>query len=325
MQFRKTAKSRFTRLLLSTALIVAATTHSFASDIREKLTVEDAVIRLSDIFTDTGENGSTIVREAPAPGKRIPLSSYELEKLAKENSVEWVRPKYLKRVYIERTGTPVSKDDLTSLIREELYAQGIDSDIEIRLHGQSKGKYIPSDNSIADIMLENFSLSDRKDRFSVMVVLPLGPNNHEKVRLSGSITEVRMIPVLNRVISPGDIITSSDIDWKKYPVKRITRNTIQSSNKLIGFTVKRSMSAGKTITGNDISAPITIAKNSSVLMRFKSGRITLTAEGRAMQNGGTGDIIRVINVKSHQQVDAVVLREGLVEIQTLASKTLASR
>ena len=42
--------------------------------------------------------------------------------------------------------------------------------------------------------------------------------------------------------------------------------------------------------------------------------IRLTARGRALENGGKGDVVKIRNIKSNKHVEAVVIGAGRVTI-----------
>ena len=311
--------------LLSSALVASATAASIAADLQERLVVEDAVIRLSDIFTDTGMYGDEIVMAAPAPGKRAQLSNYQLNQLAEKYELDWERPAYLKRIYIQRDGIPFKGSDLQQLVIGEIRKQGIESEINVKVHGRVRGMYLPTNAALEDVYFEDFEVNTQRTRFTANMILPTGTEERSEIRISGALEEVRLVPMLNSVVGPGEIITADHISWVRYPVKRINRNTIQSSKELIGNTVRRAQQSGKALIKNDIRTPVTVARGSTVTMRIKAGTLLLTTEGRAMEEGGTGDVIRVMNEKSHTSVNAKIIHAGLVEVQSNSTKLVASR
>jgi len=307
--------------LFSTSLAITAE----AADLQEKLVVTDAVVRLSDIFTDTGANGEQVIMEAPAPGKRKSISNYELVRIAEKHQVEWDRPAYLKRVYIHREGIPFDLNDMSETILQAARQQDLTGDVEIKVFGRKVGLYLPYGNSIDDIELTDFQLTGQRNRFSAVILIPTGTTETFEQRISGTIEEVRLIPMFNRVIASGEVITKADLEWKKFPVRRLTRNAVVASSQLIGQTVKRAISANKLILQNDIMTPVVVSKGSIVLMTYKRGRLSLTMQGRALENGGTGDTIRLMNQKSKKTVFGVVVGDDAVEIASKPMLKLASR
>lgn len=311
-------------LVVGVALCAAHTSSLLATELQKQLVVTDAVVRLSDIFTDTGATSETIVMEAPAPGKKLPISSYDLVKLAKKFELNWERPAYLKRIYVYREGTSFSLNELASAIIEEARQLDLEGDVEVKVFGRKTGLKLPYGFTVEDIALTEFQLNEQRNRFSAILDIPTGSSQKLEQRISGTIEEVRLVPMFARVMAPGEIITERDLDWKKYPVRRLLRDSIVSSSQLIGQTVRRAIPATKLLRENDIAVPIMVAKGSIVSVTYKRGRLVLTMQGRALENGGAGETIRLMNQKSKKTVFAKVISDGHVEVTATNSLKLAS-
>ena len=48
----------------------------------------------------------------------------------------------------------------------------------------------------------------------------------------------------------------------------------------------------------------------------------LTAQGRALQNGSKGDVIRILNAKTHKMIDGVVVNSGTVTVKPIGRVAL---
>lgn len=317
--------SRAKSMLAACTLVLAAGAGSEAAELRERLSVEASVVTLSDIFTDTGANGDAIVMQAPNPGKRKQITSFDLGQLAQKYELEWQRPAYLKRVYIHREGTHFSSRDLHPVILDQLRELGMDAELDIKIYGMKKGYYLPLGYGIESIEFESFELTDRQDRFSSILKLPTSEQETTNVRISGTVQVVRLVPVLSRLITPGEVITNSDITWKRHPANRINLHAVVDANALIGQTVRRALPANKLLHKNDVTMPVVIAKGSAVNIVLRSGLMTLTLKGRALDDGGQGDVIRVMNTKSNRSLEARVVSPGKVEVDPRPVIKVASR
>jgi len=322
--FHKNRRFNLKALVMGAALGATLTGSLEAAELQKQLVVTDAVVRLSDIFTDTGIAGETVVMEAPAPGKKKPVSSYELVRLAEKHQLDWDRPAYLKRVYIHREGVDFSLIDMTDAILEQARQLDLEGDVEIKVFGRKVGLKLPHGYTIDDITLTEFQLSEQRNRFSAVLHIPTGTTEQIEQRISGTIEEVRLVPMFTRVIAPGEIITEADLEWKKFPIRRILRNAVVSSSQLIGQTVKRPLPAGKLVRKNEITMPVLVSKGSIVLMTYKRGRLVLTMQGRALEDGGAGETIRLMNQKSKQTVFAVVVGDDQVAVTASNLMKLAS-
>jgi flagellar basal body P-ring formation protein FlgA len=112
--------------------------------------------------------------------------------------------------------------------------------------------------------------------------------------------------VLNRRIGAGDVIAAQDIAWMDMRQSRVDGDTVIGENQLVGRTPRRQAPANTPLRQRDIQAPQVVARNALVLMTLESRRMTLTAQGRALQEGAVGDVIRVMNTQSNRTIEARV-------------------
>lgn len=307
------------------ASIVLGAAAAQAAELKEDIGVIGRLITVGDLFTDAGEKAEIAVLEAPAPGKSKSISSYDLERLAEQHGLSWKRPEYLKRISVRRLATTIQSDSLAELILEKAIDQGASPDSMVRFFGRNTGIIVPVDASILDVEFAQFSYSERQNRFNAILNVPSGTDTPSKMTLSGTIDEVRDIPVFNRGILPGETIASADINWVKFPAVKVNGRAILTSQQLVGKTVRRAARPGRPIMANDIMRPIAVDKGAAVTMTVRSGAMLLTASGRALENGSIGQTIRVINSKSRLTVDARVVSKGQVEILPAPSLALSGR
>ena len=70
----------------------------------------------------------------------------------------------------------------------------------------------------------------------------------------------------------------------------------------------------KPMASADIVLPPAVKKGEAVTMVFKNGKLNLTTQGKSMQTGAVGDVIRVTNTTSQQVIQAVVTGERTVAV-----------
>lgn len=296
-----------------------------AADLKESIAVDGRTVTIGDLFTDAGDKASIVVMEAPAPGKSKTVSGADLQRIADKHQLDWDRPDYLKRVSLSRHATTIAAQEVVDMLLEMAIENGADELSQIRLFGRNSGLLVPVDTTLQDIEFDSFSLSENKDRFSAILSVPSGQDMPKKLSINGVIEEVRVIPVFSRSVMPGEIIKQADIAWINYPAKRLSSRSLLSSQQLVGMTVRRPARTDKPINRNDVMAPIAVAKGEAVTMMVRAGALVLTAAGKALENGGIGDTIRVLNSTSRQTIDAKIIRAGHVEVAGGPTLALGSR
>ena len=128
-------------------------------------------------------------------------------------------------------------------------------------------------------------------------------NNEWYLFTSGQVTRTKEIVVTQGAISPGTVLTSSNLSLAKVDVRRLRHTAFTELEALIGARMKRRVTDGQAIQSN------------MLCFVCKGDRITITAEvagmevktaGIAQQDGVVGDNIKVINASSQKAVIARV-------------------
>ena len=82
----------------------------------------------------------------------------------------------------------------------------------------------------------------------------------------------------------------------------------------VGKELKRSITKGYKLNPAYVGNPVVVRRNSRVNMIYRVGAMELSAWGRALDEGGAGDIISIMNLDSRKRVQGRVLESGRVEV-----------
>jgi len=113
-------------------------------------------------------------------------------------------------------------------------------------------------------------------------------------------------------IARGDTIAESDLTYVLVDGSTLMSGVVTSMNALTGMQTRRMLHAGESVRGDDVRHPIMVVKGQTVTMVFSEPGVELTAMGRAMSEGGVGDIVTVQNPASYRMVTATVSGPGTV-------------
>lgn len=116
--------------------------------------------------------------------------------------------------------------------------------------------------------------------------------------------------VAARNIRAGALVLAADIATPKGDVG------LRQAVNFIGLEAVRNIYRGQPITENDLRAPTIIARNEVVRMEFTKGPMTIATEGRALDQGGMGDRIRVMNLASKRVVSGVIVAASTVRTRS---------
>lgn len=327
---RLSTLTRFAILLGLVALIAALSSVSTVSadgaistplTLRSRITIADASIRLDDIFDGfanprAGISGDTIVAYAPQPGRRAVFDAKWLSRVAQRYRLDWRPTTRLDRVIVERASTVISALDIISALRDEIKSRGNAENIELELSNRNLLVHIDS-NLPATIEVVHIATEARLGKFSAIISVPAGDPQARRITIAGRIFPVVEVPVPSRALRPGSAIRPDDIKWIRVRANRVNNDTVTDPKEFAGREAKRPLSANRLVRRSDLHIPVTVPKGMLVTMIFRTASMVLTASGRALEAGSTGDFITVRNTQTKMIVDARILGPNRVEVAAL--------
>ena len=135
-----------------------------------------------------------------------------------------------------------------------------------------------------------------------------------KVPVSGRIGMSQEVVKAARRIVPGELISKEDLMLVTEERLKPDVNAVTSLEEAIGKTSVRPIQAGNVILSRMIETPPLVTKGDRVLIKAESDEIMITATGKVLEDGRSGDQVRVINVNSGKEISAKVTGPGLVEV-----------
>ena len=90
--------------------------------------------------------------------------------------------------------------------------------------------------------------------------------------------------------------------------------TLSDAALIIGMEARVALYPNRPVTAADIGPPALIERNQIIGLRFQVGNLTITTEGRALDRGAGGDLLRVMNLASRETVTARVGPDGMADV-----------
>lgn len=286
-----------------------------AAFLRGNVTVESDVIRLADLFADTGKRSDIVVASAPPPGQRDVITAQELRTIAKRVGLRWRPANRYDRVVVRRAARIIGTDEITQKLRDALLARGMPKTYRIAL---SKSDMVlhAAIGVERPIKLVNPRYNARSRRFGAIFLVPTGPDSDKRVQVTGEVYEVVEVPVLVQRARRGELIRARDLNMVRLRRNAIARDAILDPAEIIGLTPKRYLRGGVPLRPADLQPPVLVRRGSLVTLTLRTARLVVTARGRAMDNGARGEVVRVVNQRSKSTIEGVVTGPGLVTIST---------
>ncbi len=291
-----------------------------AVTLQNDIEVSRPTVKLSDVFHGLPDGIDQDIARAPAPGKSIIYDNNVLTKLSQQYKLNWQPLNSSDHATVTTLGVHLTGDDIRAVVAEKIKSLGIKGDIDVAFDNHSLGIDMPVDRA-HNFSLNNFEYDTVNKRFhaELMADAFAGPLN---LPLTGHISVRHKVPVLSKRLEAGTTVSAADIDWLSVPDDRMG-GIVTNPEQLVGRELRRDTDSQQPISEHDIIPPRLVVRGTLITMRIETPFMMVTAQGRALQDGKRGDIVRITNTQSNRMVEGTVEGAGLVRIP-LAQKIVAA-
>lgn len=290
--------------------------------LRKSISVQGDEVTFGDVFEGAGDLADYVIAPAPAPGRKTVFKASSVAFVARKHGLIWRPHRPVNRINITRAGTRIPQQH----IREEIH-MALEAELQTDLFDLSLSTQHPNIQVAVDedpfVSVESLSYSRKGNNFVAVLLAPAHSENARQYKITGKIYRQAMIPVTNRSITAGEEILETDLDFKVVRLSKIGRTTLTDIQDIIGKSPRRTMKTGSTVNLNNLGKPVTVTKGKLVAVTLNNGGIKLSITGRTLEEGQTGDVIRVENTASRKTIQAQVVNSREVRIIS-ASQRLAN-
>lgn len=294
---------------------------SFAALAEEPVALKSSVelhrgsVKLSDVFTGVPEEKDQDIALAPLPGKSVIYPVKILVRLAEQHGLGWLPEGLTDRCVLTRA----ARDITPEMVQERVLAKIKETDVngahEVRVQFDSRfvGLSLPAEQE-PEFSLEEFTYDRDARRFRAEIVAAGGDGRPLRQKVSGRVMIQREIPVLARRIPAGTVVSADDLLWETIVEEKMPTDAVVDAAEIIGKETRRDQNQGEAVRRRDLIPPRLVTRGSLVTMKIESSLLQITAQGKALQDGGKGDVVRVINTQSNRTVEGVVEASGVVRV-----------
>jgi len=130
------------------------------------------------------------------------------------------------------------------------------------------------------------------------------------ILLLGTATQAQTV-VAKHLIRARTIIRTSDIRLNA----KSTNGALSQSAEVIGLEARVILYPGRPIRAQDVGPAAVIKRNQIVTVIYRKGALAISVDGRALDRGGIGDRIQVMNLSSRASVFGIVQSSSQVKVQ----------
>jgi flagellar basal body P-ring formation protein FlgA len=300
-------------LALLCGSVVAGVHAKSAAQLKLQVQLDAGVIKVSDIWANAGAKSDTVIGPAPPPGRSIAVEAGQLAYIAHLYDVDWRPTSGVERTVVERAGRPLSHDEIVEPIRRSLVQGGAPSTVTVDLAAIPPILVPPESFPLVSVEAQAYDAGSQ--RFSADLVVSTEGMQTQRARVSGRVVQLVKALVAARRLEPGDVIMATDVRATQVAERRLVGAVESDVSQVVGQTPKRTIVAGQPVEAADVGPPIMVPKGATVALLLETPNMSLTARGLALDAGGRGDVIQIMNPLTRAVVAARVTGAGRAAVE----------
>lgn len=305
-------------IVLILAALLAAPLTAAGETLLPVVTVAGPVIHVGDIFIGAGPHAGDTVAPSPPAGTRITYGADWLGAVAHEHGLAWRPGSALDQVTIIRASRVIDSDAIKAALMQAIAAQGGIAGATLELDHPGSSFVVPAE-APAGIAVEGLSIDRRTGVVTASIAAPPGDPAAVRRRIVARLVYHVSVPVLTHAMAPGATIAAADVRTLTVRRDRLATDSATDPAQLIGKTPRRPLAAGTPVRLDDLAAPLLVHRGALVTLVLETPNLRLTSQGKALDDGTLGALVRVQNTASNRVIDATVLAEGVAAVATPAS------
>ncbi len=301
--------------IIAVGIAITVPQTASAVSLKHNSIIENNVITLGDVFSGLEHKADKVLGPAPRPGHDMTLNARTLMRIAIAMDLQWRPASAGEFAVLSRAATVISPTMIQDTLKNELNAQGMNGKFNVVISSGAQEIILPQSET-QNVEVESLSFNGSQKYFDAVLVAPSKENPIVREKVSGVIQQMSALPIMRSAVKNGDVISMDDIDFIDVRSEFVKHDVVLEAEDLVGMTARRIIHAGKPIKDNDVQFPQIVKRGELVTMVFKSGPMSLTAQGKALESGAKGDTIRVVNASSSKTLQAKITAQKEVMVQS---------
>lgn len=124
------------------------------------------------------------------------------------------------------------------------------------------------------------------------------------------------VPVALRDIRRGTVVSIKDFHWITMNEHDLNGDVIVDDIDIEGLMARRTIRSGQIFRNRDLRTQVVVARGQAVNIVLRTPFLQLSAKGKALENGGANEIIKVINTLSDKAVYATIVDGDTVRVES---------
>ncbi len=303
----------------------AAQNSALKIHIVEEATVAGDIVTLGHIASfhpDTDPRVASlreeVVSSAPAPGNTHRLNSrflnYKVGSIITDQRHEIIL-EVPHSLVVHRTAQVVTSSQMEEIFRDHVLTTAPWSEDEIVMESIRTPEDLALPEGALRWDIRDNGSNDYLGNISATLTFYVDNNRIRRVPVSGRISITREVLQAARNIKRGDVIAKKDLEVVQETTMRRHGEALVNKEEAVGKQAARSIRAGSTLTAAMVEYPPVVERGNPVLILAENESLRITTRGEALEDGHTGEIIRVRNLQSGKEFSSIVTGPGWVAVE----------
>lgn len=283
--------------------------------LRRHVVVRADVVRLGDLFEGSVPNPDKPLFRAPAPGETVQLDVGYLSRLAQAEGIDWHPLSQSDSATVSRASNRISTEELLAPLITALAPMGLQPTADIEFTPQPPPLAVAA-GTIPEITISSPRYDRASGRFAATVTINADGSPPIEIPISGVAYETLDIPVAATTTNRNQVIEPKDVVWQRVRSRTLAPGVATEYDQVIGYETRRVLRPGDPFRLHDLHKPLLVKKGNLVTMILATPMMQLTAQGKALEDGALGDVIKVENPRSGKTILGTVVENRTVTVES---------
>ena len=311
-------------VIIGSGVVFADTSSNIDITLVKNVEISSSDIFLGDLVLIEGKSKDEIeklkhifIGKAPLPGKSRRIDRQYIVLRLKQNDISLDHIQFAGAIETEviRGYNEITKQEVEKIVATELpQIIGSDNDnIEIKNIQAASGLILPKGKysySIVTPKNTNFL-----GKLLLSVYFTVGENFKKRIYVSVNIEQYANVVVVRWPLKRNHLLKEVDVEVKKMNLGDLPSNSITDINDVLDNKLKQTVNKNTVLRTDMIDIPPLIEKKDVVRMIAESSAIKIVTLGESQEIGHKGDLIRVKNLESKNEVYARVIDSNSVKVE----------
>jgi len=132
--------------------------------------------------------------------------------------------------------------------------------------------------------------------------------------VTAQVRQLMDVVITNRPLSRNSVISSNDVRLSEQDVIRLNGDYFLQPADVIGKQVRRPIGSDQVISSRMVEVALAVKRGDQVSLESRRGSLVIRTVGVALEDGNLNQQIRVLNENSGNEVRAIVIAPGRVQV-----------